>query len=141
MLTPVTKKMPPKVETKKEGKEIKTTISQDGDVKKIFMAAGETLLTALIGRRAAARHLSGLTKENIQKEKTAQIISRIINPELLRQRLRNQTKIKSTEQDLDERTPIEELSQEEKDALQASRIQDMGKDKGKNRDKEQDEEE
>ena len=131
MLNPVNKKMSmTKIEKSIEGKPIKTTTVMDGDIKKIFMAAGETLLTALIGRRAAARHLAGLTKENIQKEKTAAIINRVINPELLRQRLRNQLKVKLIEQQHDEHTSMEELSQEEKDALQASKMQDMGKDKG-----------
>ena len=131
MFTPVNKKVSmTKVAKTVEGKPIKTTTVFDGDLKKIFMAAGETLLTALIGRKAAARHLAGLTKENIQKEKTAQIISRVINPELLRQRLRNQPKVKLVEQQHEEELASqEELSQEEKDALQASRIQDMDNDK------------
>lgn len=129
MLTPITKKSPapvakPDISREKKDKDyIKTTTSQDGDMKKIFMAAGETLLTALIGRTAAARYLKGLTQENIQKEKVARIVGQIITPELLRQRLRNQAKLHT--QLKEEHTSHEEMSKEEEEALKAAQMQEM----------------
>ena len=136
MFVPITKKTQPSIKPdlskdKKEKPEIKTTISQDGDVKKIFMAAGETLLTALVGRTAAARYLKGLTQENIQKEKVSRIVGEIITPELLRQRLRNQVKLNT--QLHEEHTSAEEMSKEEREALKAAQMQDM---EGRDEDKE-----
>jgi hypothetical protein len=134
MLSPDIKKTPLLQKTKAESEAardknyIKTTTSTDGDMKKIFMAAGEALLTAIVGKKIAARYLRNVTKENIQKEKVAALVGNIITPEMLRQRLHLQEQQKlalkhKLRHALKNAASKEALEKEEQDKLKASEMQ------------------
>ncbi|MDR2337287.1 MAG: hypothetical protein LBE20_01385 [Deltaproteobacteria bacterium] len=143
MLSPDIKKTPllQKIKTESKAAEdknyIKTTTAEDGGMKKLFMAAGEALLIALVGKKVTARYLRNVTKENIQKEKVSALVCNIITPELLRHRLRIQEQqklaLKNQLKLAIKGASKETLAKEEHDKLKASEMQGFENQTGKNK--------